>query len=79
MMNMLRSDKLVVFVKGAVMTCSVSGDLSAIMMSSCILSSCAAAGCDLVFTDTHEFTLYTAHISFLSHAQIHITDHVALC
>lgn len=44
------------------MTCSVSVDFSAIMMSSCIQSCGASTGCGLVFTDrhTHSFTLYAA-------------------
>lgn len=55
-MNMLISDKLVVYVaavQGAVMTCCVSVDLSAIMMSSCIQLCGISTGCDLMFTVTH--------------------------
>lgn len=55
------------------MTCSVSVDLLAIMTSSCIQSCGVSTGYDLMlFTDRHthihSFILYTAHLSFLSHA-----------
>lgn len=74
-MNILISDKLAVFV-GAVknkvflMTCAVSVDLSAIIMSSCIQSCGVSTGCDLMSADRHRhsFILCTAHLCFLSHA-----------
>lgn len=76
-MNILISDKLAVFCgcckeQGVLMTCTVSVDLSAIIMSSCIQSCGVSTGCDLMSADRHRhsFILCTAHLCFLSHASI---------